>query len=528
MRGFGLVGFALLVLAGCGVEDAPTKSRGGGNPLTGELDIPMGTVSDTPLPAYRTASERSAQGKADALVVQGSFSTLASVTPAPVAGIRAIAEWEHVDSVVIHWDEALDSFFDEMVNAVHRTSNVHLITADVAESEKLKKRLGTEGLNLSNIKFFEYANNSIWSRDFGPITVEMPDGAPAFVDLRYFPNRTRDDLVPTLLSNYYAVDVYRPDVQAEGGNFMSNGNGICGISDVIPQRNGQTHEQTTNIYKQYMGCKTVIIGEHLIGEGTGHIDMWAKFTREDVVLVGSYAVTDNAENAARLDRNAAKFAAITFPDGHKMKVIRIPMPASRGQVFESFTNSLVINNTVIIPRYDDAKSKEAAAFAAYKEAFPEGYSFKWVDSTDVIEWGGAVHCTTMGYAVGPIVPNAAFATPVKDKSFFQANPVVPIADVGETDSTISVPTTVTDMTGDVSIDMSIEHTFTGDLLVTLEHAGKSVVVFDGKGPGQNVRTSISTSAFAGLPKAGEWKLVVNDTATGDVGTLWGWRLGFDQ
>jgi agmatine/peptidylarginine deiminase len=518
-------------VSGCAIEGATEDGKkGGGSPLATQIDLPEPLVTDGPLKAYQTPEELAAGAKADALVVSASYDELFAPTAAP-AKVRAVAEWEHVDSVIVHWDAALEGFYRTMVDALHRVSNVHLVTTNIAESNAAKAKLEGLGMNSANLKFFEYANESIWTRDFGPITVEKLDGQPAFVDLQYYPNRNRDNAVPTLMSEYYDIDVYRPGIQAEGGNFMTNGNGICAFTDVIPQRNGLPVQAVVDRYKQFFGCDQVIVAKHLPEEGTGHIDMWAKFAQEDVVLVGQYDALRNPTQAATLEENAKQFAAVTLADGRKMKVIRIPMPNVRKDaqgygVFESFTNSLVINGTVIIPKYDDAKGIEADALAAYKAAFPAGYKFKTVPSSDVIEWGGAVHCTTMSYSVGPIPDLGTLPTPITAETLFQVNPVLPIADRGETDSSITVPTSLTGNTDEVVVDVTIEHTYTGDLVIALEHNGVSEVLFTGEGAGQNIRQKFTTDAFRGQDKSGEWRLVVADTASQDEGTLYAWTLAF--
>ena len=55
-------------------------------------------------------------------------------------------------------------------------------------------------------------------------------GVPKFVDPRYYNERRRDDAIPTLMGRYFVTEVYRPAVATEGGNFMSNGEGICVVA----------------------------------------------------------------------------------------------------------------------------------------------------------------------------------------------------------------------------------------------------------------------------------------------------------
>lgn len=119
------------------------------------------------------------------------------------------------------------------------------------------------------------------------VAVDLADGGAGFVDARYYHDRRRDDAVPTLLSRTLDVPVYRPDLMTAGGNF------------------------------------------------TGHVDMFAKFTAEDTVLVGRYDPAVDPQNADILDWNAERLAGLTLADGRPLRVVRIPMPTGSGDVYRS-------------------------------------------------------------------------------------------------------------------------------------------------------------------------------------------------
>jgi subtilisin-like proprotein convertase family protein len=79
--------------------------------------------------------------------------------------------------------------------------------------------------------------------------------------------------------------------------------------------------------------------------------------------------------------------------------------------------------------------------------------------------------------------------------------------------------------GDVSIALDIAHSWRGDLVVRLHHAGVSAVLHDREGGGQaNLVTTLQTSAFAGTTRSGEWVLEVVDTAKVDTGRLVSWAI----
>jgi hypothetical protein len=78
---------------------------------------------------------------------------------------------------------------------------------------------------------------------------------------------------------------------------------------------------------------------------------------------------------------------------------------------------------------------------------------------------------------------------------------------------------------EVSVELDISHTFRGDLRVTLEHAGTSVVLHNQEGGGADDLTATFTvSDFDGADVGGDWTLTVSDNARIDVGQVNSWTL----
>ena len=65
---------------------------------------------------------------------------------------------------------------------------------------------------------------------------------------------------------------------------------------------------------RWLGCDQTHFLETLEGERTGHIDLFAKFTQPDTVVLGRYDAATDPENAARMERNAARLARIRLAD----------------------------------------------------------------------------------------------------------------------------------------------------------------------------------------------------------------------
>ena len=108
--------------------------------------------------------------------------------------------------------------------------------------------------------------------------------------------------------------------------------------------------------------------------------------------------------------------------------------------------------------------------------------------------------------------------------------VIPDADADGVTSTISVdaPGSVQKLT----LDMTIDHTYRGDLVVELRHGGISFTVFDGREVDQPWKddvsfTGLEMEGFKGNAAEGDWELVVYDTYRWDVGEVTDWSLTFE-
>ena len=507
---------------------------------TPQTSLPPLVEPDGILPAYQSEQEQRA-AKTDSIDVRAGYREIYGVTAPPAGQLRAIAEFEPVDGVLLAWSGDLSPFFADLVVSVGDAASVYIITPDLEYTDALRDYLFNERVDIRGLKFFEYGHEAFWARDYGPWTVETADGSPAFIDVGYYPNRRRDDAIPTLLGRHFSVPTYRPDFEAEGGNFMTNGEGLCAVTNWMLQQNGLTGSGAAleDSLARYMGCRQTVVLERLEGEGTGHIDMFAKFTAPGVVLVGDYDSRVEPVNAAILDRNAARLAALVRPGGERMQVIRMPMPQADHPVYRSFTNSLLVNGVAIVPSYDTDRGLEQQVLEIYRRALPAGYEVAFVDSSEVITYGGAVHCVTMGFQTGRVrggggvepepAPEPAPESepePTHDADGWTVRPNAPILDRQVTESRITVPSG-SGRVQRVSVTVEISHSYVGDLVIELGHGGATTLLYRGSGAGQDLRETFTTTAFAGADADGVWTLMVGDNANQDEGVLRSWTLRID-
>jgi agmatine/peptidylarginine deiminase len=257
----------------------------------------------------------------------------------------------------------------------------------------------------------------VWARDWAPLSaIGNPDstnaGKTVMLDFNYYSARPGDDVTPRSIEMSTQTPRVSVPVYNEGGNFMIAGDRHCMMSTRVSEANSRLRaksgdtilndEEIKEYYKQYAGCREVTIFPRMPYEGTGHIDMWVKALDAKTLIVNRLdkAVDYSATQVqSYLNDRASELETMGY------NVVRIPMPEPvlPNGAFRSYTNSLVLNGTALVPVYrvnpngrftdmDRIADYEKEVAAAYTAA---GYRFVPIESTDLIIMAGAVHCVTM-------------------------------------------------------------------------------------------------------------------------------------
>ncbi len=339
--------------------------------------------------------KRAKQEELDASVRRENPNFFAPTDPPP-RGTRAVGEFERVDAVYMAFDVATEKFTGEMLRAVLPITPVIVTLTGEVSPQYFGDFVRATGVAGPDIRLLELLHDNFWTRDFGPVSVELPDGRAAFIDFSYPQTRVLDDGMPSALALALGVPVFRVPVRLEGGVFMSNGQGLCVTTTTLAVANPELpFEVLTRTMEEVLGCRQLVFLESPREEATGHVDMFAKFTSRDTILVGSFDPVQSPEDAAHMDRNARLLSTIRIGLGRKLRVVRIPMPAPEGSVYRSYTNSLLVNGTALVPTYDRDQSEEAEALDAYRRALPDDWRVITVNASDAIVLGGAVHCAAL-------------------------------------------------------------------------------------------------------------------------------------
>lgn len=318
-------------------------------------------------------------------------------TPPP-APVRTMAEWEELQGIIITWTSQ-QAILREIVRAAQYECTVYIVCSD---SNTVRNYLVNGGVPLVNLKYLLFPFNSIWVRDYGPWTVYFEGtDSMAIVDWVYNRPRPNDDNIPLLFAGNIGVPVYQTTVEPNrlvhtGGNFMVDGLGMGFSSKLILNENsGKTEAQINAIMNSYMGINRYIKMDNLPYDGIHHIDMHMKLLDEETLLIGQYppGVSDGPYIEANLQYVLNNFQTAF---GKPFKVVRIPMPPDQfgrypnaGGYYRTYTNSVIINKTVIVPTYE--LQYDTTALRIYREAMP-GYKIVGIDCNSIIPQSGAIHC----------------------------------------------------------------------------------------------------------------------------------------
>ena len=355
-------------------------------------------------------------------------SNLGVITDPPSFSVRTMAEWEEIQALTIAW-EGFEPILTEIVRNTVNECNV-VIACD--NPNEVNNYLENNGVDTENVEYLNIVTNSIWMRDYGQNTVYADDVDQLYlVDWIYNRPRPDDDEFPELLANYLNVDLYQTSVSpynfvATGGNFMSDGFGTAFSSNLILNENDGTgpynslsypnhsEEEIDDIMTQFMGVHTYIKMPTLPFDGINHLDMHMKLLDEETLLVSEYpeGLSDGPQIEENLQYILDNF---TTKWGTPFNVIRIPSPPSASGYYpgeqpelgnsvdgyyRTYTNSVFVNKTVILPFYRE--EYDTIAKRIYEEALP-GYNIVGIDCDDsgnnIISLSGAIHCITHSVGV---------------------------------------------------------------------------------------------------------------------------------
>ncbi len=335
------------------------------------------------------------------------------ITLPPSGPVRAAAEWEEVEYLLVTWQPSYPNILRQIVQAGVQECKVIITTQNEAS---VSNYLTTNGVDLTNVIFLDVPWDSIWIRDYAGNTIYSDDvGELALTDWIYNRPRPNDDVMPIAHAAQAGIPLYSTntgtnDLVNTGGNYMSDGMGNAFASNLILNENAagnpygvsvKTESEIDGIMQEYMGINRFVKMNTLPYDVIHHIDMHMKLLDEETILVSRYppGVADGPQIEANIQYVLDNFQS---PFGTPYDIEWIDAPPSTngnypntGGPYNTFSNAVFVNKTIMVPTY--RPEVDAPALARYQELLP-GYHVVGIDvdepDENLIISKGAIHCIT--------------------------------------------------------------------------------------------------------------------------------------
>ena len=333
-----------------------------------------------------------------------------------------MAEWEHQSGILIAWPHdgtdwaatlpATVACYKQLTKAITADEHLTIVTPD---PDAVGMALYDQGL--ANISIYQLPTNDTWTRDYGPLTVEI-DGIPTLLDFTFNAWGMKfaadcDNLVTSRLDERGVFNMpvlnYR-DLVLEGGSIETDGNGTVMTTTcclTAPNRNdAMSREQVEQVLLERLGCVKMLWLDHgaLTGDDTdGHIDTLARFAPGGVILYTGCDDPDD-EHFESLMQMEEDLKAFTDAKGDHYHLIKLPLPDAMfdeiSRLPATYANFLVTNHQVLVPIYGQPE-KDLMACQLIGDAFP-GRKVTGIDCQALICQHGSLHCATMQLPKGAL------------------------------------------------------------------------------------------------------------------------------
>lgn len=312
---------------------------------------------------------------------------------APDTPVRAIAEFETMEGVVVSYRNSMDEKSEfgiplELIKDLAEITTVYCLVNEGDQSSAEGEMSGAS-VNMNNVEFVVGAVNSYWTRDYAPWWIAT-NGKIEIIDFHYNrPSRPDDNKIPGLLGRYFNVNAYYMDMIHCGGNFMTDGYGNGFSTKLVWTENSDyTMVEIDNLVREYLGINRYVITDDPLQAYIQHIDCWGKLLAPDKILITD--VPESNPNKNLYDEVTEYYANLKTAYGTPFKIYRV---YSEG---EPYTNSLIVNKNVYVPL--KGTSNDENALKAYRDAMP-GYTVKgYLNTGNAWESTDALHCRVKGIA----------------------------------------------------------------------------------------------------------------------------------
>ncbi len=319
-----------------------------------------------------------------------------------------VAEFRKQSAILLGCQNQLHlipQLYGDIATALNGRVPLFGIVSTEAQAQEGVEMIRNLGLPPEAMRFLAIPSNSIWIRDYAPFILRYDNERAIMVDAKYHTrtmreNRKQDDYMGFELARVLGLPVRSIPIVLEGGNFISNGDGLLLTSSKTLSVNKESdfsHKQLISMFNDYLGVNGVYAVHPLLGEPNGHIDMFMTMLNKNIAVIAEIDPTVDPENSERLNNTAEFISSVTTSMG-PIKVKRIPMPPKWGNDWRSYTNIIMANGVLLMPSYSDVETQlEDRVEEIYRSSLPDGWEIKRINCDSLVALRGQLHC--MSYSI---------------------------------------------------------------------------------------------------------------------------------
>ena len=296
----------------------------------------------------------------------------------------------------------MPKLFGDIAKAINGKVPLFGIVSDESQAKAGNELIKRLGLKPESMRFIINQADSIWIRDYAPFILRYDEENLLMVDAKYrtrdeLQARKKDDFMGVKFAKMFDLPVRSIPLVLEGGNFISNGDGLLLTSAKTLQINQEgkaaySNPQLVSMFHDYLGVDGVFAVAPLQGEPNGHIDMFMTMVAKNIAVIGEIPPSEDPTNSARLNETARFVSTIPTSAG-PIQVKRIPMPPKWGEDWRSYTNVIFANGILLMPSFSDVDpSLEQRAVQVYQSVLPPGWIVKKINCDKIVKLHGQLHC----------------------------------------------------------------------------------------------------------------------------------------
>jgi agmatine deiminase len=300
----------------------------------------------------------------------------------PPTPIRQPGEFEQMTGALIAYPFGISY---DVIKEMAENVTVCTIVSSISVENTVLSQYTSHGVDTDHCTFLIANSDTYWTRDYGPWFTFTGDNQQGITDFTYNRPRPDDDAIPQVYATNQSIPYSFMNLETAGGNYMTDGQGNAISTTLVWEENpGMSHDTINQTVHDYLGINRYMVVPDINGEYIKHIDCWGKYLSPDTILIRS--VPQSHSQYDEIEAAVAYFKNQTSCYGTPYHVVRVYNPGN-----EPYTNSLILNNKVLVPQTGSQWDDEA--LQSYRDAMPGyevlGFTGTW-ESTD------ALHCRVMG------------------------------------------------------------------------------------------------------------------------------------